>query len=128
MNSNDISWFNIIFTLNQTTLLSVFMNILIKIEIQRPNIFHFKAFGMIHLHYEIRICQIIYNGVTMTVYVKCVVWFNVNKTLEGQGIRQNKDKTKLPFVFSNWKDIFEVHCGSSRKTCSKSQDTIVPIL
>ena len=58
------------------------MNILIKkIEIQRPNIFHFKAFGMINLHYEIRICQKIYNRVTMTVYVKCVVRFNVHKTL-----------------------------------------------
>ena len=44
-----------------------------KIEIQRPNIFPFKAFGMINLHYEIRICQKIYNRVTMTVYVKCVV-------------------------------------------------------
>ena len=53
------------------------MNILIKIE----SIFHFKAFGMINLQYEIRICQKIYNRVTMTVYVKCVVWFNVNKTL-----------------------------------------------
>ena len=55
----------------------------IRIKIQRPNIFHFKAFGMINLHYEIRICQKIYNRVTMTVYVKGVVWFNVNKTLIG---------------------------------------------
>ena len=36
---------------------------------------------MINLHYEIRICQKIHNRVTMTVYAKCVVWFNVNKTL-----------------------------------------------
>ena len=57
------------------------MNIFKKIEIQRPNIFHFKGFGMINLHYEIRICQKIYNRVTMTVYVKCVVRFNVHKTL-----------------------------------------------
>ena len=48
---------------------------------QRPNIFHFKAFGMINLHYEVRICQKIYYRVTMTVYVKCVVGFNVHKTL-----------------------------------------------
>ena len=36
---------------------------------------------MINLHYEIRICQKIYNRVTMTVYVKCVVRFNVHKML-----------------------------------------------
>jgi hypothetical protein len=48
---------------------------------QRPNTFHFKAFGMMNLHNEIRICQKIYNRVTMTVYVKCVVRFNVRKTL-----------------------------------------------
>ena len=35
---------------------------------------------MINLHYEIRICQKICNRVTMTVYVKCVVRFNVHKT------------------------------------------------
>ena len=40
-----------------------------------------SPFGMIDLHYEIRICQKIYIRVTMTVYVKCVVRFNVNKTL-----------------------------------------------
>ena len=45
------------------------------------NIFHFKAFGMINLHYEIRICQKIYNKVTTTVYVKCEVQFNMHKTL-----------------------------------------------
>ena len=50
-----------------------------KIEIQRPNIFHFKAFGMINLHYEIRICQKIYYRVTMTVYVKSVVRFNMRQ-------------------------------------------------
>ena len=52
-----------------------------RFEMQRPNIFHFKALGMMNLHYEIRICQKIYNRVTMTVYVKCVVRFNLNKTL-----------------------------------------------
>ena len=57
------------------------MNILIKHLIQRPNIFYFKAFGMMNLHYGVRICQKIYNRVTMTVYVKCVVRFNVHKTL-----------------------------------------------
>ena len=36
---------------------------------------------MINLRYEIRICHKIYNRVTMTVCVKCVVWFNLNKTL-----------------------------------------------
>ena len=36
---------------------------------------------MINLYYEIRIYQKIYNRVTMTLYVKGVVWFNVNKTL-----------------------------------------------
>ena len=34
-----------------------------------------------NLHYEVRICQKIFNRVTMTVYVKGVVWFNVNKTI-----------------------------------------------
>ena len=34
-----------------------------KIEIERLNISHFKAFGIINLQYEIRICQIIYNKV-----------------------------------------------------------------
>ena len=43
--------------------------------------FHLKAFGMIRLHYETRICQSIYNRVTMTVCVKCVVQFYVHKTL-----------------------------------------------
>merc|ERR1712051_982696 len=37
-----------------------------------PNIFYLKAFGMMNLHYEVRICQKIYNRVTMTVYVKGV--------------------------------------------------------
>ena len=57
------------------------MIIVIKTEVQRPNIFHLKAFGMINLQYEIRICQKIYNKVTMTVYVKCVVRFNAHQTL-----------------------------------------------
>ena len=54
-------------------LLRVFMNIFIKIEIQRPKIFNFKAFGMINLDYEIRIFQKIYYSVTMTFSVKFVV-------------------------------------------------------
>ena len=37
--------------------------------------------GMMNLHYEIRFCQKIDNIVTITVYVKFVVQFNVNKTL-----------------------------------------------
>ena len=57
------------------------MNIFKKIKIQRPNIFHFKAFDMMNLHYEVIIFQKIYIRVTMTVYVKGVVRFNVNKTL-----------------------------------------------
>ena len=36
-----------------------------KIEIQRPNIFHFKAFGMTNLQYEIRSPQKINNIVTI---------------------------------------------------------------
>ena len=46
-----------------------FMNIPIKIEIERLNISRFKAFVMINLQYEIRICQIIYYKVTMIAYV-----------------------------------------------------------
>ena len=42
-----------------------------KIEIQRPNIFHFKAFGMINLHYEIIICQKIYNSHDDSLYQMC---------------------------------------------------------
>lgn len=48
---------------------------------QRPNTFHFKVFCRLHLHYEIRICQKSYNRVTMTVFVRCVVQFNVHKML-----------------------------------------------
>ena len=44
-----------------------------KIEIKRHNIFHFKAFDMINLHYEIRICQKIYNRVTTDNKSKCLV-------------------------------------------------------
>ena len=36
---------------------------------------------MINLHNQVRICQKIYDRVTMTVYVKCAVWFDVDKTL-----------------------------------------------
>ena len=37
-----------------------------KIEIQRPTLFHFKAFGMKNLQYEIRIPQKISNRATIT--------------------------------------------------------------
>ena len=40
-----------------------------KIEVEGLNMSHFKAFGMINLQYEIRICQIIYNKVTMNAYI-----------------------------------------------------------
>ena len=36
---------------------------------------------ILNLNFEVRICQKIYKRVTMTVYVKCVVRFNVHKTL-----------------------------------------------
>ena len=49
------------------------------------SVLQFKAFGMINLHYEIRICQKIYNRVTLKVYVKCVVRFNLHKTLVNIG-------------------------------------------
>ena len=57
----------------------------------RPNIFQFKAFGMINLHCEVRIGQKIYNRVTMTIYVKCVVRFNVHKTLHVPGQWKSKN-------------------------------------
>ena len=68
-------------TLSRTTSLGILMNIFKKIEIMRPNVFHFKAFGIINLHCERRIYQKIYDRITMTVYVKCVVRFKVHKTL-----------------------------------------------
>ena len=71
------------------------MNILMKIEMQRPNIFNFKAFGMMNLSYEIRICQKIYIRVTMTVYIKCVVRFYVHKTL----FFQEAKKAKITIYF-----------------------------
>ena len=40
------------------------MNIFMKIELQRPNTSHFKAFGMTNLQYEIRIPQKIYKRAT----------------------------------------------------------------
>ena len=46
---------------------------------------------MINLHYEIRICQKTYNRVTMTIYVKCVVRFNVHKTLHVHGQWKSKN-------------------------------------
>ena len=60
---------------------SLYLKVPLNVKIVQQNIFHFKAFGMINLHFEIRICQKIYNRVTMKVYVKCVVRFNVHKTL-----------------------------------------------
>ena len=71
---------NVLCTLKWSTFLSVFMNILIKLRYRDQKIFHFKGFGMMNLHYEIRICQIIYNRVMMTFYVKCVIWFNVTSS------------------------------------------------
>ena len=44
-----------------------------KIEVEGLNMSHFKAFGMINLQYELRICQKINNRVTMIVYV----WFEL---------------------------------------------------
>ena len=67
-----------------------------KIEIQKPNILHFKAFGKINLHYDIRICQKIYNRVTMIVYVKCVVQFNMHKALI-----YNRENQKRMYRFKN---------------------------
>ena len=76
-----INYTNVLFTLNQTTLLSVFINILIKDwDAEAYNVFYFKAFDVINLHYGIRICQKIHNRVTTTVYVKCVVRSNMHKT------------------------------------------------
>ena len=49
-----------------------------------------------NLHYEVRICQKIYNRVTMTVYVKGVVWFNVNKTL----VLREKEKRFYTFSWT----------------------------
>ena len=49
------------------------VELLIHLFHEIPCMIYFKAFGMINLHYEIRICQKIYNRVTMTVHVKCVV-------------------------------------------------------
>ena len=40
-----------------------------KIEVQRPNLSQFKVFGMMNLNYEVRICQKIYNRVTITVSI-----------------------------------------------------------
>jgi hypothetical protein len=47
-----------------------------KIEVQTSNIFHFKAVGTLNMHYEIRICQKIYDRVTMSVLMSNV-WFNL---------------------------------------------------
>ena len=52
-----------------------------KIEMQRPNIFHFKALGMMNLHYEIRICQKIYNRVTTHNKSKCLVRNSLHQLL-----------------------------------------------
>ena len=52
---------NVLLMLNQTTPLSVYIT---KNEVQRPNIFHFKAFGMIKLQFEVRIWYEILNKAT----------------------------------------------------------------
>ena len=57
---------------------------------------------MINLHYEINICQKIYNRVIMTVYVKCVVRFNVHHTLLFFG---HKARAKLEAMTSLVKEI-----------------------
>ena len=44
-------------------------------------IFHFEVFGMLDLHYEIRICQKIYNRVTTHNKSKCLVRNNLHQTL-----------------------------------------------
>ena len=62
---------------------------------------HFKAFGMINLHCEIIVCQKIYNRVAKTVYVKCVVWLKVNKTL--QSYRHPTESWHTPFIIYNKK-------------------------
>ena len=41
----------------------------------------FRGFGMIILHYEIRICQKCHNTVTITVYVWTVVQILMKQTL-----------------------------------------------
>ena len=46
---------NVWCTLFRTKLLSIFMNIPMKNWDKRHTLLHFKAFGMINLHYEIRI-------------------------------------------------------------------------
>ena len=69
---------NVLFTLNRTTLVSVLMNTYLNK----------KAFCLIICTMKyLRIFQKFYDRVTMTVYVKCVVRFNVNKTLCEIGIR-----------------------------------------
>ena len=52
---------------------------------------------MIHLHYKIRISQKIYNRVKMTFNVKCVVQFNVHKTL--CTTKKNGQTFFLPILF-----------------------------
>ena len=68
-------------------------------KLRYKDIFYFKAFGMINLPYELRFCQIFYNRVT--VYVKCVVRFNVNKTLE--------------WVTSELTVLINIYCAHIRK-------------
>ena len=46
----------------RTKLLSIFVNIPMKNwDTETYNIFHFEVFGMLNLHYVIRVCQKIYN-------------------------------------------------------------------
>ena len=44
-------------------------------------IFYFEAFAMMNLHYEIRICQKIYNRVTTHNKSKCLVQNSLHQTL-----------------------------------------------
>jgi hypothetical protein len=50
-------------------------------EIQRHIIFHFIAFGMINLHYVIRICQKVYNRGRIIVNVWRLVRNSLHQTL-----------------------------------------------
>ena len=98
---------NVLFTLNRTTLLSVLMNTYLNKKLRyRDNIFHFKAFCLIICTMKyLRIFQKFYDRVTMTVYVKCVVRFNVNKTLCEIGIRSPILCINVDFMSVLWRWI-----------------------
>ena len=65
-----------------TRLLSISVNIPMKNwDTETYNIFHFEVFGMLNLHYEISICQKIYNRVTTHNKSKCLVRNSLHQTL-----------------------------------------------